>query len=212
MTVTDASGVYSGSGFRAKAYVAGVNGQPGTSLEGVGLTLTYFRVNANASLTQLSGAPVNVGSYKVMATFAGSADYQPASASALFTITYDIEDLSHLMKPREAGSTIEFVIEVATAGDVNISSPNIVVTAVGMASTSSPGVLIPVHAPGNSDPANVFRFEGDRADEHDRDDRDNGRYEFDLKTSKGLASGTYLLYFTVQGDPLVHSLLFQIKN
>jgi hypothetical protein len=81
VSVSDAGGTYSGSAFPASASVAGVNGVPASSLEGVGLTLAYYAGN-----TLLPGAPASAGTYTVVASFAGSADYTAASASTNFTI------------------------------------------------------------------------------------------------------------------------------
>jgi len=86
VTVTDGSGTYNGQPFSATATVAGTNGVPGSSLEGVGLTLTYY-VGTGTGGTQLPGAPSSAGSYTVEASFAGSTDYVPASATAMFTIS-----------------------------------------------------------------------------------------------------------------------------
>jgi sugar lactone lactonase YvrE len=59
---------------------------------------------------------------------------------------------------------------------------------------SSPGAPLPVQSPGTSLPGNDFRFTG-------------GRYRYNLDTT-GPADGTYSLYFTVDGDPLIHSVSF----
>jgi hypothetical protein len=84
VTVADAGGKYDGKPFPAKAKVKGVTGSPASSLEGVGLTLAYY----NAGGTLLSGAPSAIGTYTVVASFAGSADYAAAQSKALtFVIT-----------------------------------------------------------------------------------------------------------------------------
>jgi Ca2+-binding RTX toxin-like protein len=83
VSVTDASGTYAGQPFTATATVNG-----GSTLEGVALTLDYVQHNSNGSSTDLgSQAPSDAGSYTVTASFAGSADYGPASNSADFTIS-----------------------------------------------------------------------------------------------------------------------------
>jgi hypothetical protein len=69
------------------------------------------------------------------------------------------------------------------------------VQALYIAPASSPDVHLPVQAPGNSQPGNDFRF--------------IGGYHYNLKTT-GLGAGTYALYFTVDGDPLVHSVAFVV--
>jgi hypothetical protein len=84
--VTAAGGTYNGSPFAATATVAGLNGVPGTSLEGVAPTLTYY-AGSTASGTPLAGAPVLPGTYTAKAAFAGSPDYAAASATTTFRIT-----------------------------------------------------------------------------------------------------------------------------
>ena len=85
VAVTDAGGTYTGSPFAATATVAGVNGTPGSTLEGVGLTFTYY-VGSTATGTPLAGAPTSNGTYTVVAAFAGSSDYSSGSAQTTFTI------------------------------------------------------------------------------------------------------------------------------
>ena len=60
IVVTDAGGIYSGQPFPATATIAGNNGQPGSTLEGVGLTLTYYSLSGG-SMTKIAGAPTVVG-------------------------------------------------------------------------------------------------------------------------------------------------------
>ena len=86
--VSDSSGSYSGAAFSANATVAGVGSQsaPASSLEAVTPTLTYY-TGTSASGTPLAQIPSRAGTYTVMASFAGSADYIGASATTTFTIS-----------------------------------------------------------------------------------------------------------------------------
>jgi hypothetical protein len=93
--VADAGGTYDGAAFAASAtvagVVAGVDATPAATLEGVAPTLSYYSGSYTslaqlAGLTPLGGAPVSVGAYTVLASFAGSADYGPAQALAAFAI------------------------------------------------------------------------------------------------------------------------------
>ncbi len=82
VTVSDSGGAYQDSAYAAMATVNGF-----TVLEGVSPTLTYY-AGSTATGTPLSGAPVNVGTYTVVASFTGSTDYSSAQSSpATFTIT-----------------------------------------------------------------------------------------------------------------------------
>jgi hypothetical protein len=87
VSVSDAGGTYNGMPFPATAMVAGVvagvDSTPVPSLEGVTPTLSYYDANGNL----LPGAPMDAGTYSVVATFPGSADYTAASSSrSSFTI------------------------------------------------------------------------------------------------------------------------------
>jgi hypothetical protein len=90
VTVGDAGGVFNGSAFAATATVAGVvpgvDNTPGSTLEGVSLTLTYY-AGTTATGTLLSGAPSTDGTYTVVASFPGSQDYSSASDSITFSIS-----------------------------------------------------------------------------------------------------------------------------
>ena len=81
-------GTYNGLPFDATVTVAGTDGIPAPSLEGVFPTLSYYAgagVDPNGLLTN---APVDVGTYTVVAHFAGSAHYTSAdSAPAVFVIS-----------------------------------------------------------------------------------------------------------------------------
>ena len=83
-------GPYDGSALPAMAtvagVVAGVNAGPASSLEGVSPALTYY-AGGTASGAPLSGPPTTAGTYTVVASFPGSADYAAGTAQATFTIT-----------------------------------------------------------------------------------------------------------------------------
>ena len=85
VTVIDVGGTYSGSPFVATTSVTGVDGVPGATLEGVGLTVTYY-VGSSVSGTGTSTAPSTAGTYTVQAVFAGSTDYTSAQNTVTFTI------------------------------------------------------------------------------------------------------------------------------
>jgi hypothetical protein len=76
-----AGGIYSGKALSARALVNGA-----ASLDGITPTLTYYRGSTVGPANKLSGAPINVGTYTVVAAFAGDATYVSATASRTFTI------------------------------------------------------------------------------------------------------------------------------
>jgi hypothetical protein len=83
--LSDRGGSYTGSPFTATATLTGINGVTGTSLEGVGIGLTYY-AGTRASGPPLPSAPTSAGTYTVVAHFAGSRDYAPAMAEINFVI------------------------------------------------------------------------------------------------------------------------------
>jgi hypothetical protein len=92
VVVSDSGGTYSGAAFGASATVTGVSGPAGATLEGVTPSLSYYIGTYSGAaqltgLTPLSGAPAGVGSYTVLASFPGSADYGGNTALASFRIT-----------------------------------------------------------------------------------------------------------------------------
>ena len=84
--ILNTGGTFSGSPLPATATVTGLDGVPGSTLEGVPLVLNYYSGN-NTSATPLSGPPSNAGTYAVLVSFPGSTDYTPNSVTAQFTIS-----------------------------------------------------------------------------------------------------------------------------
>jgi hypothetical protein len=122
----------------------------------------------------------------------------PNLVPGALTITYAVLPLFDQSHANEAGSTIPFRISLADANGRNVSSPGTAVQVLGYASALTADVLLPAESPGDSNPGSRFNYR-------------EGRYQYNLKTPKGLHRGTYLLYFTIDGDPLVHSLAFLVK-
>jgi hypothetical protein len=90
ISVADTGGICNGSPFPATAAVAGVvtgvDTTPAASLEGVSPTLTYY-VGSTVSGSGSATPPSAAGTYTVVASFAGSADYVAVQSSPVtFTI------------------------------------------------------------------------------------------------------------------------------
>jgi hypothetical protein len=119
-----------------------------------------------------------------------------AQKSVNYTVTFGINPLFDQTKANKSGSTIPIKLELVDASGVNRSASTIVVTATAVTrvSNNAPGAL---QDPGNSNPDFDFKFTG-------------GQYHFNLKTT-GYATGTYRLDFQVSGDPVTHSVQFQVK-
>ncbi len=90
--ITDTGGPYNANPYPATATIAGVvsgvDDTPGSSLEGVPLTIVYY-AGPNPEGTPLPGPPTQAGQYTAQAVFAGSQDYQPNSVVARFVIAKD---------------------------------------------------------------------------------------------------------------------------
>ena len=120
VTVSDAGGTFTGNPFPATAQVNG-----SASLESVTPTLTYF-VGTGTSGTNLgSAAPSALGTYTVVANFAGSTDYASASSSP---VTFSINSAS-------TGATVSIPLGI-TANAGQTAKVNVPVTATGLNTTS----------------------------------------------------------------------------
>ena len=97
VTVADAGGTFTGQPFPATASVSGVGTTPAASLENVAPTLTYY-----ASGTPLESVPTAAGTYTVVASFAGSADYTAAQSTPL---TFAIGQATPIVTVADAGGT-----------------------------------------------------------------------------------------------------------
>jgi hypothetical protein len=134
------------------------------------------------------------GTYPVTFSYAGDGNFNGASASATLNVTYNITLLSNLSHAQPAGSSFTFQVEPTDASGNNLSATPGSVTAVGFAPASNPSQISPVTDSG------AFSLAS------------NGKsWSYNLKSPKTLASGTYVFYFTIQGDPVTHSLTFQVK-
>jgi hypothetical protein len=100
-----------------------------------------------------------------------------------------------------SGATIPIKFQLCDGAGTNLSTSTLVVHATGISQSSSlvSGAL---QDAGNANPDFDFRFDAGLAD--------SGGYIFNLST-RGLATGTYNLNFTVSGDSLTYSVPFQVK-
>jgi hypothetical protein len=188
-------------------------GTPSTNLSGkitfgsliptgsVAITLNGVTQNAaiqsggNFSSSFATGS-LAAGSYNITYSYAGDSNFNSASGSGTLTVGYGVVPLYDQTKVHHSGSTIPIKLNIVDANGNNISSANLVVTAVGV-SLISTSVYGPVEDAGNANPDNDFRFSG-------------GSYIFNLKTT-GLTTGVYNLYFRVGADPTLHTVQFQIR-
>jgi hypothetical protein len=95
--------------------VAGVDDTPGPTLEGYGLTLTYYAVREDGSSYSLPSAPTTPGNYQVIAIFPGSTDYATTySQPVAFTIkpATPTVTLSSSLNPSFLNESVTFTVVV----------------------------------------------------------------------------------------------------
>jgi sugar lactone lactonase YvrE len=116
-------------------------------------------------------------------------------------VTYGIFPLYDPTKMVNSGAVIPVKLYLGDVNSMDVSSASVVLHATGLtlASTGTSGVLM---AAGDANPDMDFRFDPTLGP--------SGGYIFNLKTT-GLTTGTWQLSFTVSGDPVTHSVSFQIK-
>ncbi len=117
--ILTAGGTYTGQPIPATATVTGINGvSPGTA------TLTYY-AGTSASGTPLSGPPTALGTYTVVATFAGGGPYTSARAQTTFSITLGPTGGASVfvLSPSAAGAlTVSGSSQIKVAGSVDVDS------------------------------------------------------------------------------------------
>jgi hypothetical protein len=102
----------------------------------------------------------------------------------------------------KSGSTIPIKIQLVDANGNNVSSSAVVVHAVSVTQTSSSASVLLDDA-GQANPDFDFRFDPTLGG--------TGGYIFNLKTT-GYGTGTYLLNYTVVGDPVACTVQFQVRQ
>lgn len=150
--------------------------------------------------TVSSGSPIDTGSAGSKSFTVNAQDNvgNPAAQSASYSVGYKIVALYDPTKYAKSGSTIPIKLQLADYNGANVSAAGISVTAQSVTLTGSATSTVPADA-GSANPDNNFRY-----------DASLGGYIYNLST-KGLASGTYTLSFTVGGDPTTYTVQFQVR-
>jgi sugar lactone lactonase YvrE len=171
-------------------------------------TVSGFVLGQTLATSGITGAPAlgtaytassPVGTYSITVTLGtlSAKNYDFTSfVPGTLTVTYGIKVLFDQNQATNSGSTLPVAIQLTDYYGNNVSSVGIGVHALYVAPASNPEIHLPAKDPGNSQPGGDFRFTGNR-------------YRYNLQTT-GLADGIYDFYFTVDGDPLVHSVPFII--
>jgi hypothetical protein len=140
-----------------------------------------------------------VGNYPVTPGGLTSNNYAFTYVNGTLSITYGVCALYDQEKAANSGSTIPVKLQLCNAASSDVSAASVVVQATGViqVSTNVPAQLADA---GNANPDFNFRYTAGTP----------GAYIFNLST-KGYASGTYLLNFIVSGDPVPHSVKFSVR-
>jgi hypothetical protein len=155
------------------------------------------KVTLSGGVASLTTSALGVGTHVIQASYAGDGTYLPSLYTITQSVTYNITLLSNLSHSQPAGSQFTFQVEPTNAAGTNLSATVGSVTAVGYAPASNPIQITPVPDGGAFTPL--------------ANSKKPTSWQYILQTSKSLASGTYVFYFTIQGDPVTHSLTFQVK-
>ncbi|HEY7329053.1 MAG TPA: choice-of-anchor Q domain-containing protein [Gemmataceae bacterium] len=156
-------------------------------------------VGANGSFSaSFATSALGVGIYTITFSYAGDNNFTAASCTGSLTVSYHSQLLFNNTKPVHSGSVVPIKLALTDASGADISSPNIAVTATNLVDAN--GNAVSLHWAGNANRNNLFRY-----------DAGLGGYIFNLDT-KGLAAGTYTLYYTVGNDSTKHSLTFLVHH
>jgi hypothetical protein len=138
----------------------------------------------------------SVGTYAITPGGVASGNYDITFVPGTLTISYVVCLAYDDARVHNSGSTIPIKLQLCDAARGIRNSPSVIVHATQLVrvSTQAAGT---VEDAGEANPDDDFRLTGTG-------------YLFNLQT-KGLATGTYSLFFSVTGDPSPHSVLFKIR-
>jgi hypothetical protein len=144
----------------------------------------------------------SAGSYTITLTVTDD-DLDSGQNTAQVQVTYGILALFDQTKAAKSGSTIPIKLQLVDANGNNLSASNKTVNVVAV-KLNSVAVAGTDYDSGNANPDNNFRFDPTLGG--------TGGYIFNLSTKNlNLGTGDYTLYFTVTGDPVVHTVNFKVK-
>jgi hypothetical protein len=150
-----------------------------------------------------SGSPIDTTSVGIKNFNVTATDYAGNSASQVvsYTVTYAVCLLYDQGKAHKLGSTIPIKLQLCDASGANVSAAGVIVNASGLTKldNTASGDLSETSS---ANPDSDFLFDATLGD--------NGGYIYNL-SSRGLSAGTWILQFTVSGDPLPHSVQFDLK-
>jgi hypothetical protein len=153
---------------------------------------------ATCAGTVANGVAIDTTSVGTKAFTVNATDQVANAGSA--TVHYDVTfaiclqyDPTHASSGRAQAITLQ----LCDYAGANVSSPGIVVTATGV--DGNPAAAVPL---GSQNPGNVFHY--------GMNGSPGVSYKY-LLDAQGLSSGSHVLNFTVQGDPVSHTAPFMLK-
>ncbi len=153
---------------------------------------------ATCTGTVSSGSPIDTSSFGAKSFTVTATDNvgNTSTQTVTYNVTYNVCLAYNPKAVYQAGSTIPIKLSVCDPNGNNLSSSAVALRAVGVGLVST-AVFGDVDSSGGANPDGDFRLVG-------------GFYVFNMST-KGLATGSYYLYFTVGSDPTLHTAPFQLK-
>jgi len=149
--------------------------------------------------SNIDTASVGTKTFNVSATDTAG-NYSTHSVS--YKVTYGVRVIFDQSRAAKSGSTIPIKIQLIDANGNNVSSPAVVVHAISVIQTSRSASVLLDDA-GQANPDFDFRYDSVLGS--------TGGYIFNLKTT-GYGTGTYLLNYSIGGDPLTHTVQFQVRQ
>jgi probable HAF family extracellular repeat protein len=156
-------------------------------------TLWHYEGGAWTNVTTSVNGAIVCGSVTSLSPF--------ALFSAPNALVYHLCLLYDPNRAVKAGSTVPIKLQLCDASGANVSSADVVLQAQGvkLVSTDAPG---PLQDSGNANPDKNFRYDATLGG--------TGGYIYNLST-KGLATGTYVLEFTAGSSAHVYQAQFGVR-
>jgi hypothetical protein len=151
-----------------------------------------------------SGTRIDASSIGTKTFTANAADKVGNSASpqsVSYSVKYGLCPLYDAGRSIQSGSTIPLKLQLCDANNSDVSSSAVVLHATSLVRIATNASEV-IQSSGDANPDNDFRFDSSLGP--------TGGYIFSLST-KGLTTGSYLLSFSAGGDPVAHTLAFQVR-
>jgi hypothetical protein len=155
---------------------------------------------ASCQGTVPTGAGISTASVGTRTFSVSAADKagNTSSRSVTYAVGYRICPLFDQTQSYHSGRTVPVKLQLCDASGANVSAAKTVLNATTLARKDNTGSAQAATDAGEANRDGTFRY-----------DASLGGYIYNLST-KGLSSGTWVLSFTVAGDPLPHQVQFDV--